>query len=145
MNSRGGFTLVEVVLAVAILAFGIVGVLRAYGTSVRVLSAEQDAVDEVFLLGQRMGEVELVSLTKDGLMPGTVSGVFSSGFNGVGWRVEVVPVMVISDESGVPEESGFCRVTVTVLGREGDNSRKFSLSTYMDSRDEVFNGSKQEG
>ncbi len=135
LDTGQGFTLIEVVLAVAILAFGIVGVIHAYGISVRALSAEQKVMDTIFLLGKKMADVELESLMKDGVVSGVSRGKFG-GFDGVGWNVKVSPLMVYSKDDGNLEESGLSKVVVTVYGlKDALRGHRFSLFTYIKSRD----------
>jgi len=63
--SDKGLTLIEVMLAVSILAIGIVGVLRAFAGSVTTLEAGQFSIDSVKLLKQKITDVQII-LLEDG-------------------------------------------------------------------------------
>ena len=121
-NSRG-FTLVEVMLAVTILAIGIIGVLRGYATSVNALGVGQENIDAVCMLKEKMLEIEQIALEEEGISPGTSSGEFEGRFEGFEWEWEVKP----SSEDDLSE------VTL-VVSRKG-SPRKFTLVTYMESKD----------
>ncbi len=140
LDRRDGFTLVEVVLAVAILAFGIVGVIHAYGISVRALSNQETAVNAIFLLGEKMADVEFEALMRDGVDSGVLNGVFGDGFDGFRWNVKVSPLMVPSKDDSSLEDSGLSKVVVTVYGaKDALSAHRFSLFTYMKTRN--VNGS----
>ena len=73
-----GFTLIEVLLAVSILAIGLVGILRAYATSTSAMEKSQYDMDAVFLLKTAMGQMEEKALTEGNIVPGVSDGVFAS-------------------------------------------------------------------
>ncbi|MFH1189727.1 MAG: prepilin-type N-terminal cleavage/methylation domain-containing protein [Candidatus Omnitrophota bacterium] len=56
--AKKGFTLIEVLMAMSLLAIGIVGVLRAYSTSVNAMEIAQYNIDAACLLKAVMGDVE---------------------------------------------------------------------------------------
>lgn len=73
-----GFTLIEVLLAVSILAIGLVGVLRVYATSTTAMEKAQYDMDSVFLLKTAMGQIEEKALTHGDIVPGVSEGEFTS-------------------------------------------------------------------
>jgi prepilin-type N-terminal cleavage/methylation domain-containing protein len=73
-----GFTLIEVMVAVSILAVGLVGVLRAYATSATAMEKVQYEMDAVFLLKTVMGRIDEKAITQGALLSGTSSGEFTS-------------------------------------------------------------------
>jgi len=74
LNPNRGFTLIEVMTAVVVLAIGIVGVLQAYAGSISTLEAGQFNINAINLLKQTMGDVEQIILEKEDLPSGD-SGV----------------------------------------------------------------------
>lgn len=76
--SGKGFTLIEVLLTVSILAVGLVGVLRAYATSTNAMERSQYDLDAVFLLKEKMGQIEEKALIQGGMVPGFSKGEFVS-------------------------------------------------------------------
>ena len=78
IGSKKGFTLIEVLVAVSILAVGLVGVLRAYATSASVMERAQYDMDAVFLLKTAMGQIEEKAMTEKKMVPGTTNGAFAT-------------------------------------------------------------------
>ena len=120
--SNKGFTLVEVLLAVTILAVGIIGVLRAYATSVNALEVSQENIDAVCLLKEKMAEIEQAGLEQGGIPQGVSSGEFEGSFEGFEWESEVKPSRV----------DGLNEITLVVSRKE--KPRRFSLVTYVESK-----------
>ncbi len=75
---KKGFTLIEVLLAVSILAIGLVGVLRAYSTSTMAMEKFQYDMDAVFLLKLAMGQIEEKAITQGEVAQGVSNGEFTS-------------------------------------------------------------------
>jgi Tfp pilus assembly protein PilE len=119
LNHIRAFTLVEIMLAVTILSLGIVGILRAYATSINVLEIGQDNIDAVTMLKEKMAEIEQKFLEEGTLLPGTSSGVFDGEFEGYQWEWEIKP----STLENLSE--------VILIVSSKDKPRKFSLQTYM--------------
>jgi type II secretion system protein I len=120
-NRKKGFTLIEVLLAISILAFGTISVLRAYGASVRILTIEEDSRDAVYLLREKMREIEMEALEEGGILPGTSSGRFDDEFKDYQWEVEISP----------SEDEKLNNVYVTVFNEKITPLRRFSLVSYV--------------
>ena len=73
-----GFTLIEVLVAVSILAIGLVGILRAYSTATTTMERAQYDMDAVYLLKIGMGQIEEKALTEGEIVPGVSSGEFTA-------------------------------------------------------------------
>ncbi len=113
---KKGFTLIEVLVTVIILAIGIVGVLSSYQALLSGLSSARDAIRADWIIRDRLSFIES-SLAQSGSVPATqYSGSFaSSGFEG---NVTVDEIKSTPDGSNTLNE-----VNVTVW-------RKGSLSQY---------------
>ena len=120
--SDKGFTLIEVMLAVSILAIGIIGVLRAYATSVDALEVGQENIDAVCLLKEKMSEVEQDALKQKGVSLGRSTGEFEGNFANYKWELDIKPSTVDS----------LNEVKLIVFHKE--NTRKFTLWTYMENK-----------
>jgi prepilin-type N-terminal cleavage/methylation domain-containing protein len=66
-----GFTLIEVLMAISLLAVGMVGVLRAYSTSVNAMEIAQYNIDASCLLKAVMGNIEEKSIDSRGTPAGS--------------------------------------------------------------------------
>jgi len=58
LSPKKGFTLIEIMTAVVILAIGIVGVLQAYAGSITTLEIGQFNINAVNILKQKMSDIE---------------------------------------------------------------------------------------
>jgi len=113
------FTLVEVLLAITILAIGLGGVLAGYANAATTLRRAQDSVEASLLLKERMAGLELQFRENNGLLSGTTEGECDPPFHLYAWQTEV--------RRG-PDE-GLLEVSVTI--RHLQNGRSYTLSTYF--------------
>ena len=109
-------------LAVTILSVGMVGVLRAYAVSVSALEASQESVAAVYLLKEKMTQIEKEAGEEGGIAPGRWDGEFENGFEGFTWELTVMP----GSTRGLNESI----LTVSHKGKP----RRFSLVTYVENR-----------
>ena len=119
LNAEKGLTLIEVLLAVSILAIGIVGVLGGYASSITALEAGQYNIDAVNLLKMKMAEVEIMVLEKEKISPQSERGPFEDPFQDFSWEWKIEPA----------EGEDFYALTLAVSS--GYNPREFSLKTYV--------------
>jgi prepilin-type N-terminal cleavage/methylation domain-containing protein len=121
MTSRtgnSGFSLIEVVMAVSVVAIGTIGVLRAYAGSLSVLGAGQSNIDGVRLLKQKMGEVEQTLLEQQEQPPKNGSGTFEKAAD-FSWQWDVSP----AGTEGLN--------TLTMVVTNNNDGRTFSFETYV--------------
>jgi type II secretion system protein I len=117
--TKKGLTLIEVLLAVSILGFGIVGILRGYASSIAALEASQYDINAVNLLRAKMAEVELVVMAKEEISEESASGVFQDPFEDILWEWDIEST----------DQEDLYALTLTVSSEY--NPRKFSLNTYV--------------
>lgn len=85
LRDRKGFTLLEVMIAMAILAISLVAVFRSQSQSVSMLSEARFLTTASLLAQGKMAEME--SVKPQELING--NGVFGEDFSDYSWRVEV--------------------------------------------------------
>ena len=112
-----GLTLLEMLVAMAILAIGIVGVLRVFSSSIVTSKAAESYSLAAGLAHQTATELE----RRQSLDPGTMSGEFASAEPGYTWEAEI----------GSAESSGLQRVRITVFWKAGSRQRHFDMVTYL--------------
>ncbi len=112
----GGFTLLEVIVAMAIFAAGIVAVIHLFSGGLRLSAGSRDAMESTIYARQRMEEALLA--------PNPVEGR-ERGMFGEKYRWEVATVFVPQDEEKPYDE---IRLRVTVLWRDGEDERSVDLS-----------------
>lgn len=158
-GSRRGFTLIEVLMAISILAVGTMSVLRAYSASVTAVERAQYNIDAACILKAAMGGIEEKDITLDGTPPGESSGEFTSSSDikidttrsgRWQWSEEVREIEIkaktpeeapASGDAGKKEpeekEAYFLNeVKLTVVNYERNPSSKVSVMTYMESYDD---------
>lgn len=150
-GSRRGFTLLETLMAISILAVGTVSVLRAYSTSVSAIERAQYNIDAGCLLKSVMGLIEEKAITGKGTSPGESSGELNSS-SGIKmdttqsdkweWSEEVKdagleikkPKETPASGEKKPEKEVYSlnEVKLTVVNHERSPSNKVSVITYME-------------
>ena len=119
-NSQG-FTLIEVMLTVVILTFGIAGILRVYAVSINALKVSADYIDAICLSKEKMVEIEMDKRGDTGLRAWESNG----RYKGLAWQTEILPY----------GEKGLNLVSVSVFKNRLDPSKIFRLVTYTGTYD----------
>jgi prepilin-type N-terminal cleavage/methylation domain-containing protein len=99
-SHRGGFTLLETIVSVAIMSIGLVAIIEAYGASMRLSLQDEYLTTATFLAAGKMEEV----LKEPSIVTGSDHGDFGEGFEDYSWTVDITD----SDIEGLET------VTVTV-------------------------------
>ncbi len=110
------FTLVEVLVAAAVLAIGISAAVRTLGALTRSSAAAADRETAVRLAGQRLATLEAV----EGVTAGDSQGQFEEEPR-FQWQQRVTGA----------SETGVLEATVTVLWQDGAIQRHYDVTTYM--------------
>jgi type II secretion system protein I len=126
-SGSAGFTLPEILIAVAILAIGIVAVLEAFNGSLSALSASRDAIKANLLIMDKMAETELSAISQGMLDTGASNGSFEGENASYRWECSVEGLSARS--AAVSDASTLNRIDLAVW-REG-YSRRYSVSTYL--------------
>lgn len=127
---RGGFTLVEVLAAVAILGSALFILLSTHHGALRLFEAMNASVVESQLLERAVGEAEF------GVLIGelTGSGEFEGRFAGYTWSYQGAPLGG-TEESPIP----FYQVEVTLRNPDGED-QTLSFYFFHISSNEVIEG-----
>ncbi len=120
---RRGFTLIEVMVAVVVLAIGVSTIMYLIGRSTASISTARGATIQAYLARDIMVEIEEkywhkkdADVKKD--------GDFGDEFPEYRYEVEVI--------DNIDEKApGLVQVNVTVIWKRPGNERRFTLSTYL--------------
>lgn len=121
-DARRGFTLLETLLAVAILGIGLTVVLQSYGRSLDSLGMSAQYTQALMLLERKLDELEI----QGAIAPGSTSGKFEGdpstrAGRPFGWSVLAI------ERPG----TGLCETRVTVSWSVREREREVSVVTLL--------------
>jgi general secretion pathway protein I len=112
-----GFTLLEVLISLAIIAIVLITCLRAQNQSIRLYHLSRDMTIATILARQKMGEIELAEFPE----LGEDEGDFEDKFPGFSWQRSV---------SVTPFEEAR-RVALSIMWKEGIRERRIDVIAYI--------------
>ena len=115
----GGFTLVEVMVAIVVLSLGLLGALTAFSIASRVTSASRNDTSLALLAQQKLAEIRL--LEREELTSGTTTGDFGPDYVEHYWQLTVHE----------PDELNVVWVDVVIYAPEAGRTREVRLSTAI--------------
>ena len=117
INNDRGFTLLEVMVAVAILAIALVAILKANVQSLDTLAATREGTTASLLAASKMAEVEAVGAADWS----DFQGDFGEDYPSFNWKVETAPT----------EVERLIRVEVIVQRKEGFPGSEVTIETLL--------------
>ena len=121
-SARSGLTLVEVLVAVVILSFGIVAVLVAFQQTLSALGTARDAVYAGLLLREKMAEIDLHIVEERDLPVLASEDTFPEPHTAFRWTLTEREI-----ESG--DRMSLHEIVLTV--RRDGASREYTAATYV--------------
>jgi len=134
-TTKYGFTLIEVMVSVAILAVGLALILQAFAFSLNVLRISQDNLKATLVAENKMAELQL-QIKEDG--DSFVKGLdeeFESGNMEYAWEVKIEPVEWEIEEISAAHEA-LNEVSACLSWEEGRRKGNVPVVTYMSSYEE---------
>ncbi len=140
-GNKRGFTLIEVMISVTILAIGMVGIIRAYAVMINTLEVSDYSIETICVLKERMFEMQRESIEEDNLASGTKTGKIIGEHGDYRWQYLIKQLdtnLEYDEETG---ESNLHKgdlmiylneAKVTVSNEDVTPVRRFSLVTYLD-------------
>ena len=120
-KSLNGFTLLEVMIAIGILAIGLIVLLQTHVMNLKMIAHSQLSMKAMLLAERRIAEIEAGGVKTIG----ETEGDFEE-FPEFYWREVVTPFSIGSEVSG-----GVSRVEVIVSWEEGQREEEVKLVTYL--------------
>lgn len=118
---QNGFTLLETLVALAVLAVALGVIYQIFGTSLRNMQYSRD-----YSYAQMLAESKLSELSKGvPVKAGTWGGDFNNKYS---WVMDVAQLPAVSEEEGDAVDK--YRVDFVVSWSTGNNQRTISLQTY---------------
>ena len=128
--SCAGFTLVEVLVALTLLAVGLATMMELLSGSLSQARSSRIYTTAIFLANQKMGEALLTKEAEE------VEGTFDSPYDNFNYSVEIssqqLPVFApvgFDIQENTPPTPGLDTVKVTISWEDGSRMRKLSFTT----------------
>ena len=124
-TTRSAFTLIEVLVALAVAAIGLLGLLRLHLTSLTSIDAAQAMTQAVFIAQEKMAETSAGGYPQRGAKTGTTER------NGqrFAWRVEVTEARTPSARNVALK--GLRQVQTFVTWQHGPGQKNIEMTTYV--------------
>ncbi len=117
-SADSGFSLLEVMVALAVLSIALVAVVRSQASGMDALQEARRRTEATWLAQMKMSELRAEGLGGSG----TVNGTFEDDWSGYEWEVKV----------SVPPGLGWVnRVAVRVYWKQGERRHYVELAGYM--------------
>lgn len=133
------FTLVELLVSVAVIAVGMVFVLGAFSQCLSSSETSKKMIVASFLLSNKMWEIDLEHALSQGSIQGEWDGIFEPPNGNYSWAQVVAPASSpeLGEESFVIED-GFNAEVVTLGWLQGRHARNLSIARYVKKSNETF-------
>ena len=134
-TTKYGFTLIEVMVSVAILAVGLALILQGFAFSLNVLRISQDNLKATLVAENKMAELQLqIKEDRDSFVKG-LDEEFESGDMEYTWEVKVGPVEWEIEEISEAHEA-LNEVSACLSWEEGKRKGNVPIVTYISSYEE---------
>ena len=130
-KKANGFTLVELLVAVAVIAVGMVFVLSALGQCIKGMTTAQKSLTASELLTQKLWEIDLEHIENNGSIEGEWSGAFSEPNEGFRWSQVVAELEGDFGVSTPFVQEALNEETVFVYWKQGRMKRDVRVSRYV--------------
>lgn len=124
-KSQAGFTLLEVMIAVSIIAIAFVTLIGSQSQSVSIAGKTSFAVSAALLAQQKLTEIEAADfegVSSDG-------GDFGENYPGYRWRSEVADLS--EDETGIAKSDGMLKMVDLIVTLGGDDGQAYSVRSVI--------------
>lgn len=125
MVKEEGFTLLEVMVAVAILAIALVTLIGSQSQSVSLAALSRFDTTASLLARQKMTELTLAGF--DGLADG--EGDFGAEFPGYHWQAVVTDLG--EDDTGIPDSDGMLKMIEVTVSLAAEADMRYSLRRVL--------------
>jgi general secretion pathway protein I len=124
-RGQGGFTLVEVVVAMAILGISLVLVIELFSGGLRLGRASEEYTVAAQLARQKIEEIALYKQVKEGIE----EGEFDSTYR---WQVEVkkIDLLPLANETDYKPPADLYQIQVRIIWKSGSKERTTRVETF---------------
>ncbi len=123
-NTRG-FTLLEVMIAVAVLAIALVSLLGSQSQTISVATDARFDTVAALLAQEKMAEIRLLDFEQ----VESDSGTFEEGFSEFSWSTEVL--QVLEDDIAIPDTDGMLKQVILIVALAEDERQHLTVQTTI--------------
>jgi len=132
------FTLIEVMLSVAILSVALVMILQAFAQSLSILRIAEDNLAGTLIAGNKMAEAQILAKGNWINFENGVDERFKLNDIECDWEIEITPVELEAEaDETLATEGALNEVNALLSWEEGKRKGAISLVTYMRSSAEI--------
>jgi len=131
LYAKYGFTLVELMISVVILGFGLVIVIQSFISALAGLDRSQNIVEAGRFAQDKITELTIASYENNGSSFGYESGNIKLGARQFEWETEITKI-----ESPEYLTRNFTKAGVTLKWKERNRAKDFNLITYLPKKKE---------
>ncbi|MCK4948289.1 MAG: prepilin-type N-terminal cleavage/methylation domain-containing protein [Candidatus Aureabacteria bacterium] len=130
--TKKGFTLLEVMVAVAILSLGLIIAIQSFSVSLRIAETSLNLSKAALLAQRKLSEIELEGFSFESLN----SGDFGENYPDFGWETDITPVELKEPliEAGLEDMPVLYQVAITIFWQERGKRRDLTFTTYLTER-----------
>ena len=119
-NATGGFALIEILVAVSVLAISLVVIMQLFSGGLKARKLSEEYARGIFHAREKMAEI----LLAPDLSEGETQGKFEDGYQ---WRAVITRIIPEGREENIPVD--LLNIKVSILWPEGEKEKDFAIST----------------
>ncbi|RWX45882.1 general secretion pathway protein I [Candidatus Electrothrix aarhusensis] len=123
--SLSGFTLLEVMVAVAIIAMSFVSLLGSQSQSISIAEISRFETTAAMLAREKLTELQLTGFDQ----AGNNTGQFEDEFTDYSWQAEVKELN--EDETGIVDTDGMLKLVTLKISRAEDENQIFTIRSVI--------------
>ena len=119
-NAIGGFALIEILVAVSVLAISLVVILQLFSGGLKARKLSEEYARGIFHAREKMAEIQL----SPDLSEGDAQGEFEDAYQ---WRAVITRIVPEEAEENLPVD--LLNIKVNITWREGEKEKDFTVNT----------------
>ncbi len=119
-NATGGFALIEILVAVSVLAISLVVILQLFSGGLKARKLSEEYARGIFHAREKMAEI----LLAPDLSEGDAQGEFEDAYQ---WRAVITRIVPEEAEENLPVD--LLNIKVNIAWREGEKEKDFAVNT----------------